>query len=110
MGSKSTSFRLILFFPDLSQLFSPLSYTPQKKKKEGNKLLATKCQQNIRLTYFAILLPLMEILGGQSPGSWLSRMEKVTSRIFATRLLVSFRLNSCNFQVSGAPSLPHLFP
>lgn len=43
----------------------------RKQKKEKNKLLVTKCQHNIRLTYFAILLPQMKIPGGQSPGSWL---------------------------------------
>lgn len=57
----------------------------------------TKCQQSIRLTYFAISLPQLKILGGQSPGNWLSNMEKEMVHFFVIIFLVLFRLNFCKF-------------
>lgn len=76
--------------------------------KKKTKLFIAKCHQNIKLTSFAILLPQIKILGDQSPSSWLSYKEKVMFLICATLLLVLFRLDSCNFQVAGAPSPLHL--
>lgn len=55
---------------------------PKKKKERKEKqAVVTKCQQSIRLTYFAISLPQMKTFSGQSPGNQLSSMENNGSHL-----------------------------